>query len=180
MVLILSGPVHGGKTTFLEQCLPLWARRGLACEGFLSPAIAEGNGDKGYDLVEIGTGRRWPYLRRQREAGPEERIGPYSFVSATLERARSIIRGAGPSGLLIVDEIGPLELRGGGLWPALREALRRPGGTVLLVAREEVLAELAAALAPLVPVVFDVRDPEDRKLLVERLPAGDNPDDGQS
>ena len=45
----------------------------------------------------------------------------------------------------------------------------RPDGTILLVAREEILADLAAALAPLVPVVFDVRDPEDRELLDERL-----------
>jgi nucleoside-triphosphatase THEP1 len=176
MVLVLSGPVHGGKTTFLEGAVPVWAGRGLACAGFLSPAVADAAGMQGYDLLEIGTDRPRPYLRRQGTPGAE-RTGPYFFVPDALERARSIIRESGPAGLLVVDEVGPLELAGGGLWPALRDALKRQDRTFLLVAREDILAGLAAALAPLVPVVFDVRDAEDRQMLDERLPAGTGSDD---
>ena len=166
MVLVLSGPVHGGKTTFLERRLPDWTGRGIIGYGFLSPAVTDENGDKGYDLAEVGTSLRLPYLRQQAEHGGEG-IGPYAFVPETLERARSIICDAEPSGLLVVDEVGPLELRGGGLWPVLRDALARPERAVLLVAREGILAELAAVLAPLVPAVFDIRDPA----LCERLEA---------
>lgn len=176
MVLVLTGPVHGGKTTFLESAVPVWTGRGLDCAGFLSPAVAGAAGTQGYDLLEIGTDRRRPYLRRQGPPGAE-RTGPFFFVPDALERARSIIRESGPAGLLVVDEVGPLELAGGGLWPALRDALKRQDRTFLLVAREDILAGLAAALAPLVPVVFDVRDAEDRKLLDERLPAGAGSDD---
>jgi nucleoside-triphosphatase THEP1 len=179
MILVLTGPVHGGKTTFLERSLPLWAGRDFACAGFISPAVSNGAGGAGYDLVEIGTGRRQPYLRLRGEPGAE-RTGPYVFVPAALERARSIIRDAGPSGLLVVDEVGPLELGGGGLWPVLCDALKRQDRTVLLVAREGILTELAAVLAPLVPVVFDVRDAEDRRLLGERILGGIRSDDGQS
>ncbi len=130
--------------------------------------MTDENGNNGYDLAEIGTGRLRPYLRREGEPGVE-RIGPYVFVPATLERARGIIRDAGSSGLLIVDEVGPLELRGGGLWPALRDALPRPAVTILLVVREEILGELTAALAPIVPVVFGVRDPSLRERLEAHL-----------
>jgi len=168
MVLVLSGPVHAGKTTFLERSLALWAARNLACDGFLSPAMTDAAGEAGYDLVEIGTGRRRPYLRRRGEPGAE-RIGPYVLVMETLERARSIIREARPSVPLVVDEVGPLELGGGGLWPALRDALKRPEETCLLVAREEILGGLAAALAPITPVVCDIRDPAVRERLESHL-----------
>jgi nucleoside-triphosphatase THEP1 len=101
-------------------------------------------------------------------------------VTGALDRARSILRDPGGTGLLVVDEVGPLELDGGGLWPALREAVRRPERTSLLVVRDTIVGELSTALAPLVPVVFDVRDPEDRRLLEERVLAGLKSHDGQS
>jgi len=163
MVVVLAGPVHAGKTTFLERALPAWRERGLACHGFLGPAVMDGGGT-GYDLLEIGSGRRRPYLRRRGEAGAE-RVGPFVFVSETLERARTIIRDAGPGGLLIVDEVGPLELEGGGLWPALRGVLASRTGPLLLVVREDILDEFAARLAPEAPVIVDVRDPAARARL---------------
>lgn len=168
MVLVITGPVHGGKTTFLERAWPRWSARGLSCAGFLSPAVTDENGETGYDLLEIPSLLRRPFLRRRGEPGAE-RIGPFAFVAGALERARAILRDPGRPDLLVVDEIGPLELGGGGLWPALRDAVRRPAGTILLVVRETIVDDLAAAIAPLVPVVFDVRDPEDRGLLDERL-----------
>lgn len=168
MVLVITGPVHGGKTTFLERAWPRWSARGLSCAGFLSPAVTDENGETGYDLLEIPSLLRRPFLRRRGEPGAE-RTGPFTFVPGALERARAILRDPGRPDLLVVDEVGPLELEGGGLWPALRDAVRRPAGTTLLVVRETIVDDLAAAIAPLVPVVFDVRDPEDQGLLDEGL-----------
>jgi len=179
MIILLSGPVHGGKTTFLERSLARWAARGLAPGGFLSVAVTEACGATGYDLLELKTGRRHPYLRR--EGKPDaERIGPFFFVLETLELARSIIREADPRELLVVDEVGPLELLGGGLWPALREALSRPGRRCLLVARKEILEDFVVAIAPVVPLIFDVRDPNVHKLLDGSLLGTGKVDDGQS
>lgn len=178
MVAVLSGPVHGGKTTLLERAASLWAARGLTCEGFLSPAVTDEAGEGGYDLIELATGLRRPYLRRR---GPEkaERVGPYVFVPETLERARTIIREARAAGPVVVDEVGPLELEGGGLWPALRNALGRGEPRFLLVVREGLVEELAARLAPAAPeVVLDVRKPGVREGL-ERYLFGEGGSDGR-
>lgn len=161
MALVLSGPVHGGKTTFLERRLPHWTARGLIPRGFLSPAVVEAGRTEGYDLLEIATGRRRPYLRTAGQGPDAERIGPYVFVPEALERARTIIREeAGTPGLLIVDEVGPLEMQGGGLWAALHAALAVRTGATLLVVRDGLVAELAGRFEALRPVVFDIRDPD--------------------
>ncbi len=177
MIVVLSGPVHAGKTTLLERATALWTARGLICAGFLSPAVTDEAGEGGYDLVELPTGRRRPYLRRR---GPEgaERVGPYVFVPETLERARAIIRAAGAAEPLVVDEVGPLELEGGGLWPALRPALEPAGRGLLLVVRETLVGDLAARLAPAVPAVFDVRHAGVREGL-ERYLFGEGGSDGR-
>jgi len=179
MIFVLSGPVHGGKTMFLERSLPRWTARDLPCGGFLSLSATDADGAKVYDLLEVKKGRRHPFLRR--EGAPDaERTGPFVFVPATLELARALIRDAAPGELLIVDEVGPLELEGGGLWPALRETIARPDRRILLVVREEILEDLAAVLAPVVPLVFDVRDPDAQELLDRKLLRTGESDDGQS
>jgi len=136
-------------------------------------------GQKGYDLLEIRTGRRIPYLRREGEPDAE-RAGPFFFGSETLDLARAIIREADPRELLIVDEVGPLELRGGGLWPALREIVAAPGRRSLIVVREGILEDFVAALGPGVPLIFDVRNPNVRLLMDGSLLGTVKIDDGQS
>ena len=178
MVLVLSGPVHAGKTTFLERSLPLWAARGLSCAGFISPAVTDEAGETGYDLVEIATGRRLPYLRRHGLPGAE-RIGPYVFVPETLERARTIIRETGPPDSLSStrsDRSSFAAAASGGPPGRARSAgadapLRRPRGHP---------REFAARLAPLIPAVFDVNDADARMLLEKRLFETSQPHDGQS
>jgi nucleoside-triphosphatase THEP1 len=179
MVFVLSGPVHGGKTSLLERSLPRWASRGLPFGGFLSLAATDPNGAKSYDLLDLKRGRRLPYLRR--EGAPHaERAGPFFFIPETLELALTIIREADACELLVVDEVGPLELRGGGLWPALREVVAEPARRSLLVVREEILDDFVAALGPRTPFVFDVGDLNVEKLMDGHLLRTAGSDDDQS
>jgi nucleoside-triphosphatase len=179
MIFVLSGPVHGGKTTFLERSLPRWTAYGFLYGGFLSVAVIDGNDAKGYDLFDLKGGRRLPYLRRA-GAPDDERAGPFFFVPETLDRARTIIREADAGELLVVDEVGPLELLGGGLWPALREIVAAPARRSLLVVREEILEDFVAAVGPGDPLIFDIRDPNVRQVLDGSLLGTVECDDGQS
>ncbi|MCK7527596.1 MAG: type II and III secretion system protein [Ignavibacteriales bacterium] len=138
MVLVLTGPVHGGKTTFLERTVPRWAglRPGLRRlpqrrRGGRGRAHGPTTSSRSAAAAGIPTcaGRAGPGRRagRARSSSSQRRSSGPARSSAS----------AGPDGLLVVDEVGPLELAGGGLWPALRDAAARPRAELLVVAREE-------------------------------------------
>jgi nucleoside-triphosphatase THEP1 len=168
MIIILSGPVHGGKTSLVQKSLGRWASRGLRFGGFLSLYVRDAGGAEGYDFLDLKDGRRLPFLRRTGE--PDwERIGPYYFIPQALAAARSLILAADPAEVLIVDEVGPLELAHGGLWPALREIIFQPQLKTLLVAREDILEDLFRLLGTSVPLIIDVRGPNAQRLLDQSL-----------
>jgi nucleoside-triphosphatase THEP1 len=100
----------------------------------------------GFEAVDVGSGERWPLARtddpstsRRGERSPEQsrrmvgpsrrrweldgpRVGPYSFDPDGLARALRVLRGAicAQCDLLVIDEIGPLELeQGEGFAPIL-------------------------------------------------------------
>jgi nucleoside-triphosphatase THEP1 len=179
MIVILSGRVNGGKTTLIQKSLSRWASYGFRFGGFLSLCVRGPGGGAEYDFLDLSDGGRRPFLRRTGE--PEwEHIGPYYFVPSTLEAARAAIRAAGPDEVLVVDEVGPLELAHGGLWSALSEVIFKPGHKTLLVAREEILEDLFRLLGTTRPLIIDAADPNAPRLLDQSLfgPAKPHEDQG--
>lgn len=146
MLLILTGPVHSGKTTLLELAAEQLGNQGLSAEGFLSLSIWENERVIGYDLLHLKTGERFPFIRRSGEQH-WERIGPFFFVPETLDSARDIILHGAGADLLIVDEVGPLELLGKGLWPALKQIISTRSLNILLVVRSQLLDAVIKAAA---------------------------------
>ena len=138
MLLILTGRIHSGKTTRLRRLVSEWRAQGISLDGYLSPAVFESGRRIGYDCLDLGTGDCLPFLRRRGEDG-WERVGPYFFIPQTLEKAKKMIRAHDLRKILVLDEIGPRELQGGGVWPALEEALCGLSLRCLLVVRKDIL-----------------------------------------
>lgn len=145
-LFVLTGSVRSGKTTFLERAVAGWKSAGLAVGGFLSVARPGNGHDQGYDLVDLKDGTSAPFLKRRGEPDWPS-VGPYRLVPEILERAGSILTRDRDADILIVDEIGPLELGGGGLWPAFVKALAS-GARCLCVVREGILDEFQARIGP--------------------------------
>jgi hypothetical protein len=59
---------------------------------------------------------------------------------------------------LVVDELGPLELAGGGHWPSLKPLLDDPARHFLFVIRDTCLDDFAKAFEGRPTVTFSVRD----------------------
>jgi nucleoside-triphosphatase THEP1 len=168
---LLTGAVGVGKTTVSERVFGLARRRGLACGGLLAPAMVNSCGQKaGIWGVDILTGERRILARTDRALdGPA--VGPYSFDSEALEWAVSAVETAldlapsRPRDLLIVDEIGKLELwHNIGLAPILPRLASGEVGRSLVLVRDSLLAELQSRLGPVEQVVFEVHEDNRREL----------------
>jgi len=117
----------------------------IPVSGFLSPAVAGADGIAGYNLEVIRTGEVMPFLKR-RSAEDEDResssVGSFRFVPAGLARAREIVKKCAAEDCLVVDEVGPAELQGRGVWPELAPILADPGRFALLVVRESLAGDV--------------------------------------
>jgi len=102
----------------------------------------------GFEALDVGSGERWPLARTDQDLGGS-RVGPYSFAPAALARALRVLRRAISAGcdLLIVDEIGPLELEQGKGFAPILDLLPVEGPThTLIVVRPALLGPLLLRL----------------------------------
>ena len=144
-LVLWVGPKHSGKTTAATALAKRARAEGFRVAGVLSTAIYEAGTLTGFDVVDVATGLRVPLARR----GERSRLqaGLFGFRPGGLELGRAALTsGAARSAdLVLVDEFGPLELRGAGWRPAVDTLLPTAVGAVLLVVRER-LADGVARL----------------------------------
>jgi nucleoside-triphosphatase len=181
VIVLLSGDIRIGKTSVCEKLVALAQAQGRQLRGVLTPALYSEQGDKvGFEALDVSDGDRWNLARTEGDLGGP-RVGAYTFDAAALERAIALLRAAIHQGsdLLIIDEIGPLELfRGGGFAPILEELpLQGPGHILLVVRRalvEELRRRLGAADVVIYTATLDNRDDLPRRI-VQELWAGEWP-----
>lgn len=137
MIFILTAPIRSGKTTSLIK----WLAQRDDVYGILTPVV-EGK----RIFMNVATKDQFPMeASALRQAQGEETllVGRFVFSKAGFEKATTIIRDAiDKKGWLVIDEIGPLELRGEGFHDILKEVLRRRKDNVLLVVREGLVKEV--------------------------------------
>lgn len=156
MIYILTGPVHSGKTTFLKEVVCELKETSLTVGGFLSESIVENQENTGYDLLDLREDKSFPYIRRTGEAY-WQKIGPFYFIPESLAKAREIILRDCDTDILVIDEIGPLELSGKGLWPVLKKVLFQHSVKLLLIVRANLLDKFLKMLESAEVIIFDCK-----------------------
>ena len=177
MLFLLTGEVQIGKTRWLESLVTELADCGVSCVGVLAPgqwvpsegehADANGFEKLGIDNVLLPSGERIPFARRgdlaradgtfDEESQAAKAELAWHIDDAAIDRVNAhfdelaVRASVAAPGLLIVDELGRLEIwRGGGLTSAM--ALLAQGPTTafphaLVVVRDYLLDDAEALFA---------------------------------
>ena len=145
-VTVLCASSGQGKTTFLCDQAAHWVEQGRTVGGVASPCVFATSERIGYDLLDLRSRVRRP-LARVGETGPAgPTAGVYRFDPDALAAGNAAITEAVRAGLeiIVIDEVGPLELRWGGWAPALQFVLHTgyPAQRLVITVRPSLVDEL--------------------------------------
>ena len=108
--LFLTGEPGSGKTTTVRKTAELLTLRGVGVGGMLSGEICEGGIRVGFSLEDLVTHEMGTLAHVDLQEGP--RVGKYRVNLYDIERigVGSIERAVRNSEIIVVDELGPMEL----------------------------------------------------------------------
>jgi nucleoside-triphosphatase THEP1 len=169
-VVVVTGPTGGGKTETVIAVVDRLRDRGVPVTGFIQSGLFEEGRKTGFRLRDLSTGEE-ATLAVLANRGEGDFGTRFRFSDEGFRLGREALSRAAAGTVVIIDELGPVELRGRGHMPAVRDALAVPGlrGAIIVVRRPLVpslLAELDASDA----VVSDVD--HTRGDVVESIVAG--------
>jgi nucleoside-triphosphatase THEP1 len=157
MIFVMTGSIHSGKTTRLMDLTQDLTGKGIDYSGYLSLSVRKLDRVDGYNMFELPGGNVYPFLRRSCRVC-KEKAGPFGLIPETLALAQNMIRNFRQGTVGIVDEVGPLELEGGGVWPALKTVISKPGIDMIWVIRKSILEQWKINLASIPIRTFDFQD----------------------
>ncbi|MGQ9700092.1 MAG: nucleoside-triphosphatase [Candidatus Bipolaricaulaceae bacterium] len=129
--LIVTGPIGSGKTQLILALAENLRRKGIAIAGVASPRVLQGGETVGYLVQDLQSGKEVPLCSLN---PPGVRFRRFFFSPEALAFANAVLtQAARQAEVIVVDEVGPLELDGGGFAPGLRLSFSSPAFLLLTV-----------------------------------------------
>ncbi len=138
---ILTGAVGVGKTTLIMNLIERMKAENLSVTGIYTLRKMEHSETTGYDVVNISTGKPEPFLRMEGTSA-QEKIGRFFLYPEGLDVGNAALLDAAQSNLIVVDEIGRLELAEKGWSVPLQKLLENHNSNILFSLRENLVDEI--------------------------------------
>ncbi len=132
--MFVTGAPGVGKTTLMQRIHDHYKNKGFRVDGMVTREVRKGDERIGFKITDLSSGVEGWLARVGDGVGP--RIGKYSVVSEELEKIGvSALKEAmeGPGGLVLVDEIGPMEMTSRPFRDALAKLLSHRGIVIATV-----------------------------------------------
>ncbi len=146
-VIVVTGPSGAGKSTLCRRVAQAAVARGRAAAGVSTAPRTPDTRRTGLDVVNVATGERLPLAEWERPTGGPS-TGGWHFHQSGLDAGLAWCTAVPPGALLLVDELGPLELRQGLGWAPLVLRLRDHDGPAIAVIRPALVETFVGAVRP--------------------------------
>jgi nucleoside-triphosphatase len=140
LLFLVTGSQGAGKTTFCDHLVQVAREAGWKPAGLLSRPIFEGEQRTTIQAEDMRSGESRKLAVRSDEPSLWSRH--WKFDAEALEWGSQVLKASTPCDLLVVDELGPLELERGGGWQSGLTAVDSGQYAIaLVVVRAELLGE---------------------------------------
>jgi nucleoside-triphosphatase len=164
---IITGGIGQGKTTLCRRLVAVATKRGWVVKGVLSLPVFEDGRKIGIDLLDVSSGEKRRLAHRDRPTDGPRTPGWY-FLASALAWGNEKLNRAVPCDLLVIDELGPLELLRGQGWQAGIEALSSDSYQIAVVVVRPSLLPVALEIWPQASVA-EIAAPEQAAKLVGEI-----------
>jgi len=140
-LFILTGETASGKTTRAKEVVERLRALGLRVGGILAPGLLEDGRRTGFDIVNLATGESARLAHESTGgAAPHAQWSRFSFSEKALALGRRALDADSlGADVVLVDEVGPFELAGGGWAPALDDLARDGTRPLIMVVRSSIV-----------------------------------------
>jgi nucleoside-triphosphatase THEP1 len=154
-VYIITGDQGAGKTTFLNRTLELLEENGVPAAGIMARGIDHDGGREGFYLVDLESGRTMVLCTT---SGPPEWpvTGKYHFDPGTITEGEKILSSIPKTHIAVVDEVGPLEMQGGGWDRGLKNLVDRHPAPMIWIVRRSIIRQVIRKYALVNVLIVDI------------------------
>jgi len=170
-IFIITGWRGAGKTSLCKTVITQAKRLDWDIAGVLSPAVFEHGEKTGIEIVNLRTGETRLLARSTRFTDSPLKTTGWAFDQKNTEWGNEILRDAASCDLLIVDELGPLELERQQGWLMGIHAIDSGNYRIAMVVIRPELLSIAIQRWPNSQIV-NISDPNTAKSTAEKLIQG--------
>jgi len=156
-IIIITGEIRHGKTTMLLELISLLKKENIPVGGIAAPDVFENNQRIGYDIINMATEER-VVLSRITGSSEMIQIGKYFLHPKGVafgQKALSVENNQ-TSQLIVIDEIGPMELDNQGWARSIDDLLKHFEIPIIFVVRSSIVNQVIAHWPIENPVIIDV------------------------
>lgn len=167
-LVLLTGERGSGKTVLCSTLVDAARKSGWQVRGMVTPAVFEGSRKIAIDVVDLGSGARRQLARVRRDGDTDIHTIHWTFDNQALDWGNRILEESVPCNLLVIDELGPLELLRGQGWTAAFDALASALFDLAVVVIRPELIDAARSLWPQA-VEIVVESPAQAAVLADQI-----------